>query len=667
MSAPALPGAQADPGDPRRPWRAGALLSVFAAAGVLTSADVRVAERLGLLTGEDDPTVHLAAALAVRAVRSGSVCVDLADAPTLTAEGSPDDPDAPVPDVPLPWPDLDAWTAAVRGSALVADGVDGPADRPVRWVDGRVYLDRYWRDEQVVRRDVDERLASLLDVDDAAVGAAVQARFPRPQDARQRLATATAALSRLTVLTGGPGTGKTTTVARLVAVLRDVAGPGLRVALAAPTGKAAARLQEAVNAELDRMARDAGDVAAAAPLTASTVHRLLGWRPSSTRFAHDRTHRLPHDVVVLDEASMVSLPLLARVLDALRPDARLVLVGDPDQLASVEVGAVLGDLVARPVRDGSLPGRLAGLLPGDVPGGDGPGGDGPGGDGPGGDGPVGDGPVAHGRGADPAADDARDRAALHGGVVRLVVPHRFGHDLGELADAVRRGDADTALTLLRAGGAHVSLVEPAGPTPTDDEVPGLRLDIAATGALIAASARAGDAAGALEALGTHRLLLAHRRGPAGVARWAALAQRWVEDATLDREHSPWAIGRPLLVTTNDRTTGLSNGDTGVIVSDGAGGVVAAFGEPRAPRLVRPHRLPAVEPVHAMTVHRAQGSQFALVSVVLPPASSPLLTRELLYTAVTRAREHVRVVGSADAVRVAVERPVRRASGLRFER
>lgn len=621
-----------DLGDPRRPWRAGPLLATFAAAGVLTSADVRVAERLGDLTGEADPTVRLAAALAVRAVRSGSVCVDLADAPTLAAEGSPDDPDAPPPDVPLPWPALDAWTAAVRRSPLVADGVDGPADRPVRWVDGRVYLDRYWRDEQVVRRDVDARLAGLLDVDDAALRAAAHARFAGPQDARQRLAAATAALSRLTVLTGGPGTGKTTTVARLVAVLRDVAGRDLRVALAAPTGKAAARLQEAVNGELARLAAEP-DGTAPAPLTASTVHRLLGWRPSSTRFAHDAAHRLPHDVVVLDEASMVSLPLLARVLDALRPDARLVLVGDPDQLASVEVGAVLGDLVARPTRPGPLPARLARVLPDDVP----------------------------------AAADARDAAALHGGVVRLVVAHRYGHELGALAEAVRRGDADATLDLLRADSAHMRLVEPAGAVPADDEVPGLRLDVGATGARIAASARAGDAAGALEALGTHRLLLAHRRGPAGVARWASLAERWVEQATGELHPGSWPVGRPLLVTTNDRTTGLSNGDTGVVVADGEGGVVAAFGEPRAPRLVRPHRLPAVETVHAMTVHRAQGSQFTSVTVVLPPASSPLLTRELLYTAITRAREHVRVVGSVDAVRAAVERPVRRASGLRFDR
>lgn len=619
------------PGDPRRPWRAGPLLGAFAAAGVLTSADVRVAERLGALTGEADEDVLLAAALAVRAVRTGSVCVDLDGVRDLTPEEPPEGTDA-VP--PPPWPDLDRWTASVRGSVLVADGADGPADRPVRWVDGRVYLDRYWRDEQVVRRDVDARLTGLLAVDDDALRGAVHARFPQARDSRQRLAAAAAASSRLTVLTGGPGTGKTTTVARLLAVLRDVAGPGLRVALAAPTGRAAARLQEAVNAELARLA-DAEDTtdgtADGTPrLAGTTLHRLLGRRASGTRFAHDHTHRLPHDVVVVDEASMVSLPLLARLVEALRPDARLLLVGDPDQLASVEVGAVLGDLVARPVRPGPLAPRLTALLPTDVP-------------------------------------TGGDAAALHQGVVRLEVPHRFGRELGALADAVRRGDSATAADLLRAGGAHLSLVEPAGEVPRDDEVDELRRDVATAGARVAACAAAGDADGALAALDAHRLLLAHRQGPAGLARWAALAQRWVDDATGGHHPGTWPVGRPLLVTVNDRRTGLSNGDTGVVVSDGEGGVVAAFGEPGSLRLVRPHRLPAVETAHALTVHRAQGSQFAAVTVVLPPASSPLLTRELLYTAITRAREHVRVVGSAAAVQVATERPVRRASGLRFAR
>ncbi|WP_421732973.1 exodeoxyribonuclease V subunit alpha [Cellulomonas sp.] len=560
-----------DPYAASRPWRATGLL----AAPDLTAADVHVARRLGTIGGEDDERVLLAAALAVQALRSGSVCVvldDVADAPA-------------------------DWHEAVRRSPLVADGPHGPADRPLRWVDGRVYLDRYWRDEQTVRAAVHDRLARPATVDPDALASAVDRLYPSAGDDAQRLALRTAATSHLTVLTGGPGTGKTTTVARLVAALQSAAGPGLRVALAAPTGKAAARLQESVNAEVALLG--AADVAAVGSLHAMTVHRLLGWRPgTSTRFRHDRLRRLPHDVVVVDESSMVSLSLMARLVEALRPTARLVLVGDPDQLVSVEAGAVLGDLVAAFPRD----------------------------------------------------------------VVRLTRTHRYGPSLAALAEAIRLGDADTALAVLRSGDAHLSLVEPADDRLSPRDVAGLREDVEASSRALVEAARAGDAPAALRALGTHRLLLAHREGPFGVAHWAAAVEAWVGAGS-----GPWPLGRPLLVTENDRASGLYNGDTGVVVADGLGGVAVAFGEPDDPHLVRPYRLPAVQPVHAMTVHRGQGSQFARVTLVLPPVPSPLLTRELLYTAVTRAREHVRVIGTEAAVRAAVERPVRRASGLREPR
>src|SRR5690606_6514950 len=238
------------------------------------------------------------------------------------------------------------------------------------------------------------------------------------------------------------------------------------------------------------------------------------------------------------------------------------------------------------------------------------------------------------------------------------------------AAAIRAGDAAETLRLLRAGGPSVELVETADEHPTADEVAGVRADARAAGRRLVTAAREGDAATALRALDEHRVMVAHRRGPAGVAHWSDLVEAWVEEAASSAggpagpDTGPWYLGRPLLVTANDRETGLYNGDTGVVVADGEGGVVAVFGDPDRPLAVRPHRLPPVETVHAMTIHRGQGSQFARVSVVLPPASSPLLTRELLYTAVTRAREQVRVVGTADAVRRAVETPVRRASGLR---
>ncbi|MBX9245522.1 exodeoxyribonuclease V subunit alpha [Actinotalea ferrariae] len=633
----------ADPFDVRLALRASPLLRTFNVAGLLSAADVHVAQRLGRLARETDETVLLAVALAVRGVRSGSVCVELDDAATLTAEaeverepGSATEPTT----LDLPWPDLAAWRAAIERSPLVAVGPIGHADRPVRWVDGRLYLDRYWRDEQVVRDSVDARLAApALPVDAAVVRDAVRRLFPRAEDERQRLAAATCAVSTLTVLTGGPGTGKTTTVARVLAILQQVTGTRLRIALAAPTGKAAARLREAVQLEVGRLAPE--DRAGLGELEATTIHRLLGWRPgSSTRFRHDASRRLPHDVVVIDETSMVSLPLMARLLEALRPQARLLLVGDPDQLASVEAGAVLGDLVRRPpTGQGPVP-ALAAVLP------------------------------------DSTAPVGGDRTALRNGVVRLTVNHRFeGAELTALAAAIRDGRADDTVDLLRSGHPSIEWVE-VDATLTPAHLTGLRDDIRSAGLTLLTAAREGDATAALHALEAHRLLLAHRRGPAGVAHWADVAESWVAEAALAEATSaeaaadqagPWPLGLPLLVTTNDRDTGLFNGDTGVVVADEAGSRVAVFGDPDRPLRISPHRLPAVVPVHAMTVHRAQGSQFARVSLVLPPAASPLLTRQLLYTAATRAREAVRLIGSEEAVRVAVGREIRRASGLALPR
>ncbi|MGN6240279.1 MAG: exodeoxyribonuclease V subunit alpha, partial [Cellulosimicrobium cellulans] len=493
--------------------------------------------------------------------------------------------------------------------------------------------------------------ADDLPVDPDNLDAALARLFPAADDTRQRLAAAHAATRRLTVLTGGPGTGKTTTVARLLAVLHDAALPtssstgatsaaALRVALAAPTGKAAARLQEAVREVVAGFPDPVDRERVGAPV-ATTLHRLLGYRPgSSTRFRHDAHHHLPHDVVVVDETSMVALPLMARLLEALRPDARLVLVGDPDQLASVEAGAVLGDLVHRePV----APPATAAVV-------------------------VATADVALADSAPPAVGEVDDRAVLGNGVVRLRTVHRQDRDseILPLAAAIRAGDAEATLALLRAGHGSVQFLETPDDTPDDAVLATVRADAVAAGTQLVEAARAGDAPAALDALARHRVMVAHRRGPAGRGRWAALVEAWVEEATGHHAtDSPWVAGRPLLVTTNDAEVGLYNGDTGVLVAEpGGAGVVAVFGDPRAPLRVRTHRLPPVETVHAMTVHRAQGSQFDRVTLVLPPATSPLLTRELLYTAVTRAQSFVRVVGSEDAVRTAVTSPVHRASGLR---
>jgi len=605
-----------DPYDVRVARAATGVLAAFNTAGVLEPADVHVATRIARLGGDTADDVVLALALAVRGIRLGSVCVELA-AVRGTVLGAGDEP---IDVSGLPWPDPATWAATCAASPLVAHGAGAPDGRPLRLVDGLLYLERYWQQEELVRAElavraeappaaVDlPRLAAGLDrlfgpgLDSAVDGSTADDAARDRRADRQRLAAAVAALRPVTVLAGGPGTGKTTTVAKILGLLRDRPGPPPRIALAAPTGKAAARLQEAV--------REAGvdDVP-----TASTLHRLLGWQPGRSRFRHHRFDRLPFDVVVVDETSMVSLTMMARLLDAVRPDARLVLVGDPDQLASVEAGAVLGDLARAPGRP------------------------------------------------EPHLDSALAELGLPGGVVNGVVTldhvWRFRGAVAAFARAVQAGDADTALALLRGGTDDLEFVETESAAAPD----AVRADVVDAGVALATAARRADAAGALAALERHRVLCGHRRGPFGVARWSREIERWLAEAIPEvAEHDEWYPGRPVLVTANDYDTGLFNGDTGVVVATADGPRVAFPG--RAP--LAPSRLAEVATVHAMTVHRGQGSQFARVTVVLPPAESPLLTRELLYTAVTRARTFVRVVGSEAAVRAAVARPVSRASGLR---
>jgi exodeoxyribonuclease V alpha subunit len=617
-------------GDPYDTWlalRAVGLLRDFNRAGVVSAADVHVAQTLGRLAEESDERVLLALALAVRGVRLGSVCVVLDDVRHAVA---PDDAETGAD--ALAWPDATDWRAACAASPLVAigDGDRGDAadhlGRPLRLVDDLLYLDRYWRQEEVVRTELEARAqrgGPVVDV--GAVQDGLARLFPASAPDRQRLAATMAVLRYDSIIAGGPGTGKTTTVARLIALLRSLPGDMPRVALAAPTGKAAARLQEAVTAESSASGLGLGDV------TASTLHRLLGWRPGSrNHFIHDRANRLPHDVVVVDESSMVSLTLMSRLLEAVRPDARLVLVGDPDQLASVEAGAVLGDLVAR----SAAPGQHSPALLGELVGAD----------------------LAPG---EQSSDEVRN------GVVRLTQTHRFGRAIGALAAAIQDDDADRVLGLLRSGDEAMSFVESADDTVLGrDQVAGLRTDVVATARALGDAAAAGDAVAALAGLERHRLLCAHRHGPYGVSRWTWEIDAWLAaelgDYTAGGE---WYLGRPLLITGNDYDLDLFNGDTGVVVR-GADGPVAAFGRGAEPILVNPSRLSAVQTVHAMTVHRAQGSQFDRVSLLLPTSTSPLLTRELFYTAVTRAKEHVRVIGSEAAVRRAVGRPVVRASGLR---
>jgi exodeoxyribonuclease V alpha subunit len=603
-----------DPFEARFALQASGLLRQFNEAAVVDTADVHVARELARLSGESDETVLLAVALAVRGPRLGHVHVDLARIRDTAAV----DAEEPIDLAALDWPEPQAWIARVGASPLVTAG-DRPAAaadvRPLRLVGSWLYLDRYWAEEVGVARS----LRAMATGPPTGVNAellqdGLERLFGAEAAGRQAQAAATAVTHRWSVVAGGPGTGKTTTVARIVALIGEqAAAAGVAVplvALAAPTGKAAARLQESVHAEAGTLDVSPEVRHQLLALRASTIHRLLGWRPgSASRFRHDRNQRLAHDVVIVDETSMVSLSLMARLIEALRSGARLILVGDPGQLASIEAGAVLGDIVG-------------------------------------------------------AGADGLDGAGSE--IVVLDRVHRFGGGIARLATAIRSGDGDAVIELLRAGADDVTWLDV--DVADQDALPVVSEPALAAARTTFEAARAGRAREALDALGSFRILCAHRRGPYGVATWTARMEGWLaaELAGLDPEDR-WYVGRPLLVNENDYELRLNNGDTGVVVALGDGRVAAAFARGQETIEHSPSRLGAVDTVYAMTVHKSQGSQFQSAAVLLPSGRagtvSRILTRELLYTAATRAQKRLILAGTEESVRAAVARPVARASGL----
>jgi exodeoxyribonuclease V alpha subunit len=627
-----------DPNDVRQVPRATGLLRSFNDAGVLVAADIHVALRLAELAGIDDEAVLLATALAVRAPRLAHVHVDLASIrETATVET-----DEPFDLSTLEWPLADEWVTRVAASPLVAVGEGEGTDptRPLRLVGTWLYLDRYWREERQVAADLTALSTDESPgVDTALLHDGLGRLFTDQTDSRQCLAAASAVLRRLAVVAGGPGTGKTTTVARIVALLAEQAAaadaPLPLVALAAPTGKAAARLEESVHEEAAKLPVDAEIRDHLLALQASTLHRLLGWRPGShSRFRHDRTQRLAYDVVIVDETSMVSLSLMARLVEAIRPDARLILVGDPGQLASIEAGAVLGDIVgpaSETLRiDSATRARLTETT-----------------------------------GHAVTAEDPPSGTTIGNGIVVLDRVHRFGAGIAQLAEAIRRGDPDKVIDVLNEAPDGVSWipVDTADPASREALTP-IRDGAIDAGRAVFDAAHKGAAREALEALSSFRVLCAHRRGPQGVATWTARIEGWLTDAVAGfTTDTPWYTGRPLLVNENDYELRLYNGDTGVIVQTMPDRTTAAFERRGEIIEFSPTRLSAIDTVYAMTIHKSQGSQFDTAAVLLPDPISRILTRELLYTAATRARKLLVLAGTEEAIRAAVERPVARASGL----
>jgi exodeoxyribonuclease V alpha subunit len=518
------------------------------------------------LAGDSAAEVRLAAMCASRARAAGHICAPLAE--IAAAEGAPS---------------AARLRKKLRASSVV--GTPGAFTPLVLDEQDRLYLRRYWEYEQQLAQAI-RRRAAARDDDAAPVEADLQ-----------ELAASKAVTSRFTVITGGPGTGKTRTVTNILTrLLEQPGGDKLRIALAAPTGKAAARLTDSVRAVREKF-------------TATTIHRLLGYLPGSPYFRHDAEHPLSADVVIIDEASMVDLALMAKLVAAVPPAARLILLGDRDQLASVEAGSVLADICT-------------------------------------------------------AAETAAPNEPLRGSVVALRRNYRFSETGGvyQVSAAVNSGDAAAAMAALQqSGGGEVEWK----PLPDKSGLPeALRNRIVAG---FRSYLKTDDPLEALASLQQFRILCALRRGPFGVENLNALVEEILADAGLLAPRRGWYRGQPVMVTQNDYNLALFNGDSGIILPDpDAGGELRAFflsAEGR-PRRFLPSRLPIHETAFAMTVHKSQGSEFKKVLLILPENDAPILTRELLYTGLTRAREGVELRASESVLRAAIARRVTRTSGLR---
>ena len=550
-----------------------------------------------------------------------------------------------------------AWAAQLAACEEVWQVGEFDFGAPLVFDGERLYLRRYWRDETLVARTIRERARERHPVDARLVRTWLDVLFVSPrarseaqQPDWQKLACAIALRGSVAIITGGPGTGKTYTVARLLALLFATAPDAARqrVALAAPTGKAAARLKQSIDKALGELAERVGEALPLRELTtrmgaARTLHSLLGARPDTRIFAHNKGNPLDIDVLIVDEASMVHLEMMASLLDALPPGATLILLGDKDQLASVEAGAVLGDLC----HDAQAGNYDAGTL--DY--------------------------VREASGEEIPAGFAGDGGALAQQTVMLRHSRRFGGPIGRLALAVNRGDVDAALAVLRAHGedgqdGQVGWIEHAHQHHV--------IALAADGyrsylELLRAGPDGGDKAhedwvrAVLQRFEAFRILCAVREGEWGVDGLNTAIETRLDHAGLIRRSGDWYVGRPVMVTRNDYGTGVFNGDIGLALPDPArpDSLRVWFLEGDKVRSVLATRLRHVETAYAMTVHKSQGSEFAHTVLALPKEGGAVLARELVYTGITRASARFTLVTPGAAVLgEAILRRTHRASGLR---
>ena len=592
----------------------------------LTATDRYCADFLCREAGAVPEWFWLAAALASQAVGLGNICLDL----TRVAGR-----DLLVDAEPRRLPEFPELRSAL--SQLPVVGQPGEFRPLVLDGDGRLYLYRYWQYERTLVQSILEKAALPVgSLDEPLLSAGVARLFPGGDEGEtdwQKVAALTALWSRFSVISGGPGTGKTSTVVKILAlILEQAGGERVRIALAAPTGKSAARLKESIRGMKAKLDCSEG-VRAQIPEEVTTLHRLLGVRSGSVRFRHNRENRLPFGVVIVDEASMVALPLMAKLAAALEPGARVILLGDRDQLASVEAGAALGDICgggrAEPYSRGfqEFVARVAGE-------------------------------------ALSATATGEGKGFPNDSLTVLKKNYRFPEEsgIGGAARAVNAGDGARALELLKDPG-QIDLGWKPAPAPeqlqkalTDMIIAGYSPDLAA-----------GTPEEALKLFDAFRVLTALRQGPYGVAGVNATVEGILAEHGLIERGNRWYPGRPVMVTVNDYNLKLFNGDIGIVLPDPeAGGAPrVCFPSPDGGvRRVPPVRLPAHDTVFAMTIHKSQGSEFDRLLMLLPATDSEALSRELIYTGLTRAKSAAEIWGDEDVFRAAVSRRVERASGLR---
>jgi exodeoxyribonuclease V alpha subunit len=576
--------------------------------------DLQFAEFMCRQAGSEDQHLVAAASLLSRGVTAGDVCLDLASA----LEG-----DAPAFGVAK----VESWARNLRAFSVV--GAPGEFKPLILDESNRLYLHRYWRYEKELAEAIQKRGAAA-DFDRDLLKQGLQRLFPQHSGETdwQRIAAIAAVTRRFCVISGGPGTGKTSTVVKVLALLLEQQGrEGCRIALAAPTGKAAARLKESImgGGDFDE------EVRALIPEDVFTLHRLLGYLKNSCSFRHNGDNPLPYDIVIVDEASMVSLPLMAKLVDALRTDTRLILLGDRDQLASVEAGAVLGDICNSGSSYGFSPAfaTLAAELCGD---------------------------------SLPVQDCG---TPLGDAVVLLTKSYRFSatSGIGKVGGLVNAGDGAGALETFKDKSFPDISIADTPPAATLAEALAPRI-VEGYAAYLDKKLSPEQA---FASFGRFRILCATRTGPYGVEAINQLVEERLAKAGLIHPEGRWYAGEPVMITSNDYNIGLFNGDVGLILPDPESGNELRAYFPSGTgtmRKVLPLRLPEHERAFAMTIHKSQGSEFDRVLMILPDRDAPLLTRELIYTGITRAKQSVELLGTAELFQAAVKRRIVRRSGLR---